>query len=833
MTESPKPTIKPKRSAWQIVGILLILLLVLSLISGAVGVSAYNDANPVVERKPYEYGGYQYNSYPTPTTRPRLGDPLTRPGEIGPAQPESRQEVSAATVEQVKRYFKELKSDLPHLKASKDGWQTRVAPAMCTRGSVLAPAGLTYPPNERLLISQREGYESQFAATIQALNRQFSIWQTWNWKEMEIGHVNQLVRGSFGDLEVFVAFPKPDGSRIKIRFTLLSGSETLLHMSAWDNVATGEGSDLDVALSLIAVSTNSGRDRLLLNLRSLPEAHRQMDAKKFVEARKQLDIAARAQATGLFQVAYDLAETRYDREFTNHRDDDEDDYLLTVDRLDSILDRDPLNLPALMLQMQTQVLRGQYHEIEELARQYQSVAGPDADAIAWAGAAQVGLKQTEEAQLLFRDALKLDPHQARAIIGLLNLTPADEKRAFVDKLAKLKYYRELFHRLIGENGWYNEWKSLELLARAHGQRFPDDASGVCHLVQALMMQDQFPGATKAFQSALPKLSGEPRKKLLDQFLSSCSVKQRHREAYDAVPNEDRPKAFQRAMQAWDYPLTNQDYLSGDEEPLETTAAKFNSLLSAHEKTHPDDIWLSIYRAKQLIRDNDPTAAEKTFRTLLDRVKPTGDLTKDYESGYSDARRDWLLAKVQLGQTVAAYERFRDKTTFNELATECVDKSNSSELAKLLASQDKVDGKPLEFNYWCGELHWLKQEYEQCATQMKLYLDQPLEPLQYKVHEYQCRDHLIRSWVKSKKPEAALEFLEELEYPIPILKALALAASKNTEEAEALLLIEMDRSPFRVNQVYSDPDLGPLLKGIAFDRLRQKYPPPAEPKKKPR
>ena len=814
MTEPPKPTIKPKRSAWQIVGILLILFLVLSLIGGGVGVSAYNDSNPVVERQTYDYGGYQ-NSKKSLRQIPLTE--FSRPGNFRFNLGEQREEVDARIVARVKRYFKELNSDLPRLKASREPLRTQMVPVMRDRSKELLPP--------RYLNFEDVSDERELAATAQSLDRQLQIWRTWNWKELEIGHVIRIMTYSGRNLEVFVAFPKPDGTRIKIRFTLYTESETNTFITAWDNLATGEESDADVALSLIAASNNSGRDRLLLNLRSLPEAHRQMDAKKFVEARKQLDIAARAQPTGPLQVGYELAEARYDNEYA--ADSDVEDYRRNVDRLEDVLNRDPLNLPALMLQMQKFVYFDRYEEVEKLARRYQSIAGPDADAIAWAGAAQVGLKQTEEARILFRDALKLDPYQAEAIFGLLKLTPVDEKQAFVDGIAKLKYFRELFHRLVDDRGWYDDWQSLEFLARAHGQRFPDDLSGVRHLVQALIMREQFAAATKLFQSALPKLTGEPRGKLLDQFLNISAMKQRHRAAYDAVPNEDRPKAFQKAMGAWDNRLIYHDDEFEDEvEPLEATSAKFNSLLAIHEKSHPNDVWLSIYRAKQQGRDNDPTAAEKNSRAVLDRLKPTGDATQDYQSGFFDARREWLLAKVQLGQTVAAYDRFPDGTTFDELAGACVSKSNSSELKKLLTSRDKADGKPLVLLYWRGELHWLKKEYTECTVQMKSYLDQPPELGQSNDHSYQARDRLIRSWVKMKNSEAtALRFLEEQEYPLPILKALVLASGNNTEEAETFLLKEMTQSPWIANQVYSDADLGPLLKGMAFDRLREKFPPP--------
>ena len=53
-----------------------------------------------------------------------------------------------------------------------------------------------------------------------------------------------------------------------------------------------------------------------------------------------------------------------------------------------------------------------------------------------------------------------------------------------------------------------------------------------------------------------------------------------------------------------------------------------------------------------------------------------------------------------------------------------------------------------------------------------------------------------------------------------------------EEAEVLLIEAMTAQPWLVTTAYRDPDLGPLLQGPAFSRLRENHPPPAPVKKPP-
>ncbi len=809
MTETPKK--KRKRSAWQYVGCALILLLAFSLVTGGVGVAWYNQENPSRAQQPYGYGGY-YPGSPNGAGRP----------DFFGSDPVVRREADEAAVGSVRRFFADFAKATPPPKAASDPrFETT---AMLNRARQIAPLDMAYreDPADEGLPPNAGGESRAFAAALRSVAAPL---RTWDWAGMELHHVNRLAGED--DFEAFTSFPRPDGARTKIRWALRRVQfPDGLAIVSWTDLGTGQRSDMDLALGLISQSTNAGRDRLMLNLRSLPAAHKAMDAREIDEARKQLDIAARAQATDEFADAYELAEARYALLFG-------DVEVSALDRLEVLLRRDPDNLPASMLRIQALVENRRFDEVADLARQYQAAAGPDADALAWAGAAQAGQEQPDAARALFQQALDLDPHQLVALQGLRKLTPPDGKAEFVERVSKLKHFRGLFPRLFDDGGWYDDWKTLELLARAHRRRFPDDHSAARPLVQALLIQDAFDEAAKVFQGAAGKLAGEPHEKLLNVFLQGSAGKKRQREAYDAVPEGDRAEAFRRAMQSWDYQLIDLGFDQQGGEPPDTILGKYQALLEAHGKTHPDDVWVLVYRAKQRNRAGDHAAAEKDARAVLDRVKPADDFDKDYKSGYEPARHEWLVAQVHLGRSAAALERFSDETTFNELARECVAKADAAELAKLLAAREKTDPRPPALRYWRGELRWMNKDYLGCAEQMQAYLDQPTGPdTTYAPFRYQALDRLIRAWVKAKTPEAALTFLKTEEFPPTVLQALALASTKNTEEAEVYLLEAMTQQPWLVSVAYADPDLGPLLQGPAFARLREKHPPPAEEKKKP-
>ena len=824
MIATPPPK-TPPRSAWQLVGFSLVVLLMLGLLTGGIGVAWYNKENPAGSVKPNPYG------YRSSRVAPYGGPPvaLTRPSGF-PAPPDATAEADAVTSLQIRTFFAAFGKALRQKNSAVEPWIDTAA--VLAGAKQMLPVGLTFhnfnadgPP---VVPAPPSG---QTAAFTMALRQTRAAWRAWDWNEFAVHRVNRLTPNSF---EVITSTTKPDGSRIKMLWRLESTSidrflaqpvvvQQNYAIAHWTDLDTGLSSGFHVALSLISHSADAGRYHRLTGLRSLADAHRAMDEKKYDEARKQLDIAARAQAAEFadFKNVYELAEARYD---ILHGDDD----VALVDRLEAILNRDRTHLPALMFQMRAHAQNRQWGDIAELARRYQDQTGPDADALAWAGVEQAGLEEPEKARELFERALKLDPNHVVALNGLRKATTDNQKREYVKRVADLRLYRLLFHRLV-DDILYDDWNTFELLARAHRQRFPDDESAAGHLVRALMMQDDARAATDVYREVWPKLKGEARAKLTADFLQASSFKKLQIEAYDAVPQEEQSEAFRHAMQSWDYRLVGGEN-EGFEIP-EDIDEKSRKLLDRHAKAHADDVWVSLYKAKFQNRDDDRAGAEKNAKAFLDRVKPMADGSNDYRSGYSEGRREWLLAKVHLDQTVSAYERFPDERTFDELAQECVQGKKDRELKLVLAAREKAEPKFATGPYWRGELHWLVKDYPRCAAEMKTYLD-GIETGGDTPFQYQTLDRLIRSLVKAKNPAAATEYLKGEEYPMPLLQALALAAGQKSEEAEVFLIDAMTKQMWLIHQAYSDPDLGPILQGPAFARLREKHPPPVPAKKKP-
>ena len=816
------PSKTPPRSAWQIVGFALVALLALGLLTGGVGVAWYNKENPPGSRQPDPYG------YRSSRVAP-FGPPgvLTRPGGF-PAPPNATSEADAVTSLQIRAFFTAFGKALRQKNSAVEPWIDTAA--VLADAKAMLPVGLTFhnfnadgPP---VVPAPPSG---ETAALTTALRQARIAWRAWDWDEFTVHRVNRSAPMYF---EVITSTAKPDGSRIKTLWRLESMAidrflaqpvvvQQNYAIVQWTDLDTGLSSGFHVALSLISHSADAARYRRLTGLRSLADAHRAMDDKKYDEARKHLDTAARAQAAEFadFENAYELAEARYDIAYSDDGS--------TFYRLEAILERDRTHLPALMFQMRAHAQNRQWGDIADLARRYQDQTGPDADALAWAGLEQAGLEESEKARVLFEQALNLDPNHAVALNGLRKVTPNDQRRDFVKRVTDLKSYRLLFHRLI-DDILYDDWNTVELLARAHRRRFPDDESAARHLVRALLMQDDARAATDVYREVWPKLKGEPRAKLTADFLQASSFKKLEIEAYDAVPKEEQSEAFRHAMQSWDYQLVGR----ADEglEIAEDIDEKSRKLLDRHAKAHADDVWVSLYKAKVQNRDDDRAGAEKNARAFLDRVKPSDDGSNNDRSAYQEGRREWLLAKVHLGQTISAYERFPDERTFDELAQECVEGKKDSELNLLLKAREKAEPKFATGPYWRGERYWLIKDYPRCAAEMKTYLD-GIETGGFTPARSRALDRLIRSYTKANNSVAATEYLKGEDYPMPLLQALALAVGQKSEEAEVFLIDAMTKQMWLVHQAYSDPDLGPILQGPAFARLREKHPPPGAVKKK--
>ena len=169
---------KPKRSAWQIVGCLLIGLLVLSLVTGGVGVAWYNRENPPVARQPY------------PFARPYNGSPgaLMRPGMTGGDSTFVR-EADEGTTRRVRQFFAAFAKALKEKNAAPEPWIDTAK--VLAQARLIAPPGLAYPNAEgNGGVAPKADGETR--ALTQALRSARAEWRAWNWDELVLRHPTDL-----------------------------------------------------------------------------------------------------------------------------------------------------------------------------------------------------------------------------------------------------------------------------------------------------------------------------------------------------------------------------------------------------------------------------------------------------------------------------------------------------------------------------------------------------------------------------------------------------------------------------------------------------------------
>ncbi len=261
---------------------------------------------------PYGYRSSRVAPYGPPVA-------LIRPAGVLPPGPGATAEADPVAQLEIRLFFGAFGKALRQKNAAAEPWIDTAA--VLADANEMLPAGLTFRNfNADGLPVVPAPPSGETTALTTALRQARSAWRAWDWNDFAVHRVNQLAPNAF---EVITSTTKPDGSRIKMLWRLdskffdpadpksFARTFAIVH---WTDLNTGLSSAFDVALSLVSHSADAGRYRRLTGLRSLADAHRAMDEKKYDEARKQLDIAARAQAAEFadFENVYELAEARYD-----------------------------------------------------------------------------------------------------------------------------------------------------------------------------------------------------------------------------------------------------------------------------------------------------------------------------------------------------------------------------------------------------------------------------------------------------------------------------------------------------------------------------------------
>lgn len=263
-------------------------------------------------------------------------------------------------------------------------------------------------------------------------------------------------------------------------------------------------------------------------------------------------------------------------------------------------------------------------------------------------------------------------------------------------------------------------------------------------------------------------------------------------------------------------------------------ANLKALLAAHREKSPADPYLNCGDALALAADGNWAAADaelakgyaklpkptRTERTPNPFLGPDG---RPDPTGYERFRalRTYFLFK--LDKWKQAYADLPPAVdTFDHLANLMLTERDEFKLTELCDLHAKAFPDDVEVLAWRGEAQYLKKNDAEAVKLFKEYRDKSGRDARQK---YRADERLIRAYVRMSRPADARAILDEAAEQIPVSPLMvALVAAAEGDEDRVLQYFDEARG-FNATAFYADPDLGPLLRKPAFDRVRQKYPPP--------
>jgi hypothetical protein len=212
--------------------------------------------------------------------------------------------------------------------------------------------------------------------------------------------------------------------------------------------------------------------------------------------------------------------------------------------------------------------------------------------------------------------------------------------------------------------------------------------------------------------------------------------------------------------------------------------------------------------------NEFALAEKQFLLAKDKNR----------QNFNPGRYGLIRARIKLGKTAETYRELgANSQVFQEIAVQCMNLKDGPQLDRLLTEHRKAVPAAKNLAAWDVEALWLKKEYQGVIEA----IDADKTLLKSATYRWKCESHLVRSYVRLKKPNDALRvaeaFSKRANGPTTLLP-LALAASGDVKGL--LGHLESKRTlRYIIDDCYRDEDLGPLLRSEAFKEVRAQFPPP--------
>jgi tetratricopeptide (TPR) repeat protein/uncharacterized protein YegJ (DUF2314 family) len=342
------------------------------------------------------------------------------------------------------------------------------------------------------------------------------------------------------------------------------------------------------------------------------------------------------------------------------------------------------------------------------------------------------------------------------------------------------------------------------LIDAHRKREPNDPRIHYHAAQVLTEQQKYEEADREYAAGMAAATEDEDllSSLRYQRVWSLIQASRGIDAYEKIGPPD--ETFRQVA---------------DDFRRKGETDKLNKLVEQHRKLQPDDEQLDLYAGIVAMQREDYDAADKLFARGYRNIGET-----HHRYRY---RNEWIENRFKKGRPLTAYGVIKpDSETFPILARKLVaneDWDNLQTLMNLHRLQHRRDPAVLT---WEAEMHWKQEDYQSVVNALTPW-EKRVQATDIK--RWQSRrlaDKLLRSHLRLKQFPAAIRFAQQRYEEDGQAERLVIAHAAAGNRADVTRIMdeqaEIDHTRWH-SSLYSDTDVGTILRGADYLPLRKKYP----------
>jgi hypothetical protein len=462
-------------------------------------------------------------------------------------------------------------------------------------------------------------------------------------------------------------------------------------------------------------------------------------------------------------------------------------------------------------------------EAREAIRVYRTHVGDDPIAYLEDAKAAAALDGAPAAIAELRAGLTVFPGDTSLAMELARRLPAEERVPFGEELA-----RTAKPDILGTAATLFEKQFpsiLDALCTGFLRAKPNDPMAIAIGIQAKLAL----GQTRSAADLLIRIPAAQRTPIVDRILQQATYNQMPTEIFQMLSTAGEGRRAFRALT----PVFANNLLLAPAPPAEQTRrlGTLRAMVATHRAADPNDPWLHYGEAVVFAAAGEQDKADTELKAGLAKlpepvrterlpIRPILDFRPDDRNEMRHLRADLLFKR---GKWKQAYDELLPAVdTFDQLAAEFAFARDEFALAELIERHAKAHADDIETIVWRAELAYLKGQNESAVKLFREYRDKSGKENR---HIHRMHERMIRSLVRLERPDEAAEALDEAGniFQQGRLFPVLVAAAKGDVD---FVMEQFDgASPFNPSIWYSDPDLGPLLRKPAFERLRQKYPPP--------